>query len=52
MLRKMELFVLEDCGSTDGIILTSRIESGEVVEDVSERAWAEQLSPVLGQDGT
>ena len=28
----------ENCGTTDGIILTSRIEAGEVVEDVSERA--------------
>ena len=42
-----------DCGSTDGIVLTSRIESGEVVEDVSERAMGRTLaSSVLGQDGT
>ena len=42
-----------DCGSTDGIVLTSRIESGEVVEDVSERAMGRTLaSPVLGQDGS
>jgi DNA-directed RNA polymerase subunit beta' len=28
----------EDCGATDGITLTSRIEAGEVVEHVADRA--------------
>ena len=38
----------EDCGSTDGIILTSRIESGEVVEHVAERAMGRVIvSPVM-----
>ena len=42
----------EDCGSTDGIILTSRIESGEVVEHVAERAMGRVIvSPVMSVDG-
>ena len=42
----------EDCGSTDGIILTSRIESGEVVEHVAERAMGRVVvSSVMSVDG-
>ena len=33
-----------DCGTQDGIILTSRIESGEVVESVSERAMGRVIA--------
>ena len=43
----------EDCGTQDGIILTSRIESGEVVESVSERAMGRVIaSPILAADGS
>ena len=42
----------EDCGSRDGIILTSRIESGEVVEHVAERAMGRVVSsPIVTGDG-
>ncbi|MAE58257.1 MAG: DNA-directed RNA polymerase subunit beta' [Halobacteriovorax sp.] len=42
----------EDCGSTDGITLTSRIEAGEVVEHVSKRAMGRvTCSPVLSAEG-
>ena len=42
----------EDCGATDGIILTSRIEAGEVVEDAAERAMGRvTVTPVVNADG-
>ena len=42
----------EDCGVSDGIILTSRIEAGEVVEDVSERAMGRvTANPITDADG-
>ncbi len=42
----------EDCGTTDGITLTSRIESGEVVEHVSDRAMGRvTASSVLNVNG-
>ena len=42
----------EDCGATDGIILTSRIESGEIAEHVSERCLGRvSAEPVLGKAG-
>jgi len=42
----------EDCGATDGIILTSRIEAGEVVEHVSERVMGRvAASAVITRDG-
>ena len=42
----------KDCGSQDGIILTSRIESGEVVEHVAERSMGRVLvSPIMAVDG-
>jgi DNA-directed RNA polymerase subunit beta' len=42
-----------DCGTKDGIILTSRIESGEIVQHVSERVLGRfSAEPVLRPDGT
>ena len=42
----------EDCGATDGITLTSRIEAGEVVEHVSKRAMGRvTFAPVLSAEG-
>ena len=42
----------EDCGSTDGITLTSRIEAGEIVEHVTERIMGRISSQaVVGSDG-
>src|SRR5690606_10346600 len=42
----------EDCGATDGITLTSRIESGEVVEEAAERAMGRVTAQaVTGSDG-
>ena len=42
----------EDCGATDGIILTSRIEGGEIVEHVGERAMGRVTSqPIVDADG-
>lgn len=41
-----------DCGSTDGIILNSRIEAGEVVEHVTERVMGRvTCGPILNADG-
>jgi DNA-directed RNA polymerase subunit beta' len=41
-----------DCGSSDGIILNSRIEAGEVVEDVADRVMGRTTAgPVLDADG-
>jgi DNA-directed RNA polymerase subunit beta' len=41
-----------DCGADDGIILTSRIENGEISQHVSHRASGRvTLSPVMGKDG-
>jgi DNA-directed RNA polymerase subunit beta' len=42
----------EDCESQDGIVLTSRIESGEIVEHVGERAAGRvTAAPVLDVEG-
>jgi DNA-directed RNA polymerase subunit beta' len=42
----------EDCGSTDGILLTSRVEAGEVVEHVSERVMGRVTAQaVIGING-
>ncbi|MBL7664206.1 MAG: DNA-directed RNA polymerase subunit beta' [Bacteriovoracaceae bacterium] len=42
-----------DCGSTDGIVLTSRIEAGEIVEHVSERVLGRVTNePVKRADGS
>jgi DNA-directed RNA polymerase subunit beta' len=42
----------EDCGSSDGIILTSRIEAGEVVEHVVDRAMGRvTANPILNAEG-
>ncbi len=42
----------EDCGCTDGILLTSRIEAGEIVEHISERAMGRVTAQaVVGADG-
>ncbi len=41
-----------DCGATDGITLTSRIEAGEVVEHVAERAMGRVTAQaILGASG-
>ena len=41
-----------DCGSQDGILLTSRIEAGEVVEDVIERVMGRlTASPITDSEG-
>ena len=43
---------IEDCGTNDGIILESRIEAGEIVEHVSERAMGRvTASPVMDING-
>lgn len=42
----------EDCGATDGIILTSRIEGGEIVEHVADRTMGRvTAAPVVDVDG-
>jgi len=39
-----------DCGSEDGIVLTSRIESGEITQHISSRALGRvAVEPVLGK---
>ena len=41
-----------DCGTNDGILLTSRIEAGEVVEDVIERVMGRlTASPITDTEG-
>ena len=41
-----------DCGTTDGIVLTSRIEAGEVVEDIVERVMGRMTaSPITNSEG-
>jgi DNA-directed RNA polymerase subunit beta' len=41
-----------DCGSTDGIDLTSRIEAGEIIEHVSDRAMGRVTAQaIIGNDG-
>jgi DNA-directed RNA polymerase subunit beta' len=41
-----------DCGSTDGMLLTSRIEAGEIVEHVSERVMGRSLTEdIVDKDG-
>ena len=43
---------VEDCETTDGIILESRIEAGEIVEHVSDRAMGRvTASPVMDING-
>ncbi|MCP4913638.1 MAG: DNA-directed RNA polymerase subunit beta' [Oligoflexia bacterium] len=42
----------EDCGTQDGIVLTSRIEAGEVVEHVAERVSGRvTATPVVNTNG-
>ncbi len=42
----------KDCGVSDGIILTSRIEAGEVVEDITARVMGRVVaSPVVNTQG-
>jgi DNA-directed RNA polymerase subunit beta' len=42
-----------DCGSDDGITLTSRVENGEISQHVSDRVLGRTaLDPVLAKDGT
>jgi len=44
---------IHDCGSTDGIVLTSRIESGQIVEKVSERIMGRVAAqPITDESGT
>ena len=41
-----------DCGSVDGVIITSRIEAGEVVEDVSVRSMGRvTATPITNSTG-
>jgi DNA-directed RNA polymerase subunit beta' len=41
-----------DCDATDGILLTSRVEAGEIVEHVSERVLGRiACDDVVGEDG-
>lgn len=41
-----------DCGSTDGIVITSRIDAGEIVEHVADRVMGRvSASPVIGANG-
>ena len=43
----------EDCESSDGIILTSRIDAGEIVEHVSDRVMGRAATqPVVSTDGS
>ena len=42
----------EDCGSTDGIILESRIDAGEIVEHITERVMGRVTAqPILNHEG-
>ena len=42
----------DDCESRDGIILTSRLEAGEIVEDVTERAMGRvTANPIVNATG-
>lgn len=42
----------EDCGTTDGVILQSRVEAGEIVEHVAKRAMGRvTASPIINPDG-
>ncbi len=42
----------EDCGASDGIVLESRIDAGEVVEHVFERAMGRvTAAPIVGMNG-
>ena len=41
-----------DCGTDDGILLTSRVEAGEVVEDIIERVMGRlTASPITDSEG-
>jgi DNA-directed RNA polymerase subunit beta' len=43
----------DDCGTQDGIILTSRVEAGEVMEQLVDRVMGRvTASPVIGADGS
>jgi hypothetical protein len=49
----MELSAHYDCGTDDGIVLTSRVENGEISEHVGERALGRvALDEVKSNDGT
>ena len=42
----------EDCGTQDGVVLTSRIEAGEIVEDVTSRAMGRvTATPITSATG-
>ncbi|MCT4642285.1 MAG: DNA-directed RNA polymerase subunit beta' [Bacteriovoracaceae bacterium] len=42
-----------DCGTDDGILVTSRVENGEIVEHVAERVLGRTaLNPVMAKDGS
>ena len=42
-----------DCGTEEGIVVTSRVENGEIVEHVSSRILGRvALEPVLAKDGS
>ncbi|MBL6990735.1 MAG: DNA-directed RNA polymerase subunit beta' [Bacteriovoracaceae bacterium] len=41
-----------DCNANDGIILTSRIEAGEIIDHVADRVMGRVTSrPIIGSDG-
>ena len=43
----------EDCGSEDGIVITSRVENGEISEHVSHRVLGRTaLEPIMAKDGS
>ena len=42
----------EDCGSQDGIVMTSRIESGEITENAADRVMGRVLAaPIIDDSG-
>jgi DNA-directed RNA polymerase subunit beta' len=44
---------IHDCGSTDGIVLTSRIESGEIVEHIGKRVLGRVAAEeVIGKENS
>ena len=43
----------EDCGAEDGIVITSRVENGEISEHVSHRVLGRTaLEPIMAKDGS
>jgi DNA-directed RNA polymerase subunit beta' len=41
-----------DCGTTEGIVLTSRVEAGEIIDHVSKRVLGRvSLEPIPGKNG-